>query len=90
MNNTFYALECECLNDKGYDLKFVGKEDDKCSHASLLSDKYIVNFVYVSSSKQKVFDDFAKYPEEIKNAFNNYNEKKSYIGQCNQILIDEN
>lgn len=89
MNKTYYALECECLEENGYNLEYVGKGKDKCSHAALLSDKYIINFVYVSSSKINVYNDFDEYPISVKNAFNYYSNKFSHVGECNAILTDE-
>lgn len=88
-NKTFFALECECLEEKGYNLNSVGKSKDKCSHASLLSDKYIVNFVYVSSSKLNVYDDFDKYPISIRNAYDSYSDKFCHVSECNFILTSD-
>lgn len=89
-NNTklpFYSLECECLNEKGYDLDILGKEGERCNHSSLLSDKYIINFVFFKSSNHyPTYKTFEEYPSERQIAFNSCNQEKLFVENCNELL----
>ena len=92
MDKQFYALECECLDENGYDLKKISKNKDVCSHAVMISDKNLLKFVYLKSSKvNSSFEKIEDYPLSIKEAFDKYNyNNEIYVDNCNDILTNKN
>ena len=82
---TFYGLDCECLGEDGYIMDKVMKDTDKCSHSTMISDKNVIDFVYISSRNEKMYDNIEEYSEEVKKAFRDYKDK-DYEKSCNLLL----
>ena len=85
-------MDCECLDENGYDLEKLGKKKDICSHATMISDKNLLKFVYLKSSKMiSSFEKIENYPQEIQKAFTDYkiNDDDYYLRVCNEKLTTE-
>lgn len=82
-NQNFAAISCRCLDENN-----VYKDDNeinKCSHAGMLQDEYLFNYIFsvVNDPKEKTVVTDSK-----KKAANNYNQKNDYVGVCNKDIYD--
>ena len=78
LEQNFSALKCECLNDKNEYMK-IGD----CSHATMLKDKYLIEYLYsVVKNKKSINYDI----DSIKEAVKKYNRNKDYTNQCNNDI----
>ena len=69
--NEYVALNCECMSEDGYDLNKISKKVDKCSHSPMISDKYIIRYLYSMSSEEPTYEALEKYSKDIFRAFTN-------------------
>ena len=74
INQKFIALKCECLNEK----KDEYKKLDNCGHQNMLIDKYLIDYIIYSVSKEN-------NTSEQSNLFavQNYSNFNDYEGFCN-------
>ena len=75
----FAALTCECLNNKNEYNKI-----DECSHATMLKDKYLIQYLYsiINNMENINYDIEAK-----KEAVNKYNKNFDYMKKCNDDIF---
>ncbi len=86
-SNQYVALTCECISPEGYDLVKVSKKVDKCSHSPMISDKFVIRYLYSMGSDEPTHDALEKYPKEVFKAFTNAI-SLNYEDICNKILHD--
>ena len=82
-NQNFAAINCKCLNE----LKNEKKEKiNACSHAEMLSDKYLFQYIYsvVNNHKENIYDNIESKKEVVKN----YNSKIDYEQICNNDIYN--
>lgn len=56
----------------------------------MISDKNLLKFVYLKSSKVSSFSKIEDYPKQIKEAFDNYKNDDYYMKICNEKLTTGN
>ena len=76
---TFSALWCDCLDSSGkYDKNVKG-----CSHAAMISDSYLID--YVEKNVYRSNEKIVKSKEKEK-AIENYDPNENYVSKCNNDL----
>ena len=82
-NQNFAAISCRCLDENN--VYKDNNEIKKCSHAGMLQDEYLFNYIFsvVNDPKEKTVVTDSK-----KKAANNYNQKNDYVGLCNKDIYD--
>ena len=82
IEQNFSAISCECLNQNSNEYKNL----KGCSHATMLHDKYLFNYIYsiVNNAKNNIYDGIENKVEAAKKYKSNYD----YTQQCNNDLYD--
>ena len=82
-NQNFAAISCRCLDENN--VYKDNNEIKKCSHAGMLQDEYLFNYIFsvVNDPKEKTVVTDSK-----KKATKNYNPKNDYVGVCNKDIYD--
>lgn len=88
IHKPFSAIGCDCLLDtNAYEMKFVSKNADKCSHATMINDSVLISFIGKLISKNELYENLDLYNKDIQTAFKNYNRNENYQDTCNQKLV---
>ena len=82
-NQNFSAISCRCLDDNNFYKS--DKELKQCSHASMLQDKNLFNYIFSIVNEQNKEIDVT---DSKKEAINKYNIKTDYNEICNKEIYD--
>ena len=82
----FAAISCRCLDIEKNVYKKKEKDTDKCTHAQMLQDDYLFEYIYsvVNDPKENVDDIFDSKIEAAKN----YDQNFDYKEECDQDIYN--
>ncbi len=83
---TFYAIGCSCIDDEFYNMQRLAKDNDKCSHSTMISDEDLIEHIIELATKVPIEDDLRKYRSSIQRVYSSFKEGFDYMSQCNDIL----